>query len=399
MLEIRPSNTNSRKDRTLHLVKKTIVWPMIGIVVFLLVSFSILTFYPGIAANFADSILRPTIGSTATVSIESFFFSASDFAKQLFFSFGAKPNADIFNKTSSQPSIKTIQSLKPAQYLLDKNPIPYHPGSYARLPGEGVWTSVQLPQFGAYDVMAKTFVLPDPSRSYAITSLVKINMHYSSLKAVAGTEQPGGPIGNRGTGRIPLSDQTDGKLFAAFNGGFQYKDGQYGMVIGSKVYLPLQVGLATLIIRANGTITIQAYNASSQKDIQNAIAIRQNGLLIVKNSKVSPDTSSGGMSKWGLTVTNSMFTWRSGIGITKDGNLVYAVGPSLSVDTLAATLQSAGCVTAMQLDINPFWVRFVLYQPISSGGYTYESLLKAMQNGGSQYLHGYNKDFFYLTLK
>ncbi len=170
------------------------------------------------------------------------------------------------------------------------------------------------------------------------------------------------------------------------------------MTIGAKVYVPLQVGLATVIMHSDGTAAIETYTGN-QQDLKNAVAVRQNGPPIVADGKVLASTFDGGMSRWGLTVTNSMYTWRSGLGITKNGNLIYAVGPSLNVNTLAAALQAAGSVTAMQLDINPFWVRFVLYQPNGSGSYTYQSLVKAMQNGGSYYLKGYTKDFFYLTTK
>lgn len=382
-------------------LKKIIIGSSIGLAAFLLLSFSILTLAPGAAANFADYVLRPTIGSPRTVAIESFFFSVSDFAKQVSTFFGAKQNSDIFNSTNTQPTTKKPVALQPAapvRYLLNTNPISYHPATYATLPGEGIWSPVQLAQFGTNDIMEKTFVLPDANRPYAITSLIKINMHYANLKVIAGTQQPGGPIGNPGTGLIPRTDQSSGKLFAAFNGGFQYKDGEFGMTIGSKVYVPLKAGLATVIMRNDGTATLETYNGN-QQDLNNAIAVRQNGPAIVENSKVLADTFNGGMSRWGLTVTNSMYTWRSGLGITKNGNLIYAVGPSLNVNTLAAALQAAGSVTAMQLDINPFWVRFVLYQPNGSGSYTYQSLVKAMQNGGSHYLNGYEKDFFYLTTK
>ena len=50
----------------------------------------------------------------------------------------------------------------------------------------------------------------------------------------------------------------------------------------------------------------------------------------------------------------------------------------------------------MQLDINAYWVRFVTFEPHASG-YTYQSVLNTLADGGYGYLHGYNKDFFYLT--
>jgi hypothetical protein len=62
-----------------------------------------------------------------------------------------------------------------------------------------------------------------------------------------------------------------------------------------------------------------------------------------------------------VTIKNAHFVWRSGIGITADGNIVYAMGPALSVPTLAELLQRAGAVRGMELDINPEWVSYMTY--------------------------------------
>ena len=68
-------------------------------------------------------------------------------------------------------------------------------------------------------------------------------------------------------------------------------------------------------------------------------------------------------------------------------------------ETLAKALQSAGAIEAMQLDINPTWVRFILFNSQGNGKYTYEPLIKDMVDGGKSYLQGYSKDFFYLYKK
>jgi len=48
-----------------------------------------------------------------------------------------------------------------------------------------------------------------------------------------------------------MDTQNSGKLIAAFNGGFQEKDGHYGMIVEIKTYLPLQKDLATLVAYNN----------------------------------------------------------------------------------------------------------------------------------------------------
>ena len=57
------------------------------------------------------------------------------------------------------------------------------------------------------------------------------------------------------------------------------------------------------------------------------------------------------------------FVWRSGVGVTRDGRVIFVYGPPLGVRTLAELLRRAGCVRAMQLDINPDWMSFMYYLP------------------------------------
>ena len=56
-------------------------------------------------------------------------------------------------------------------------------------------------------------------------------------------------------------------------------------------------------------------------------------------------------------------------------------------------------MNAIQLDINPIWVRFNLFEPIAPGKYKSTTLTKDLQDGSREYLNGYAKDFFYLYAK
>jgi len=55
----------------------------------------------------------------------------------------------------------------------------------------------------------------------------------------------------------------------------------------------------------------------------------------------------------GSTLGSIPDVWRSGLGVRRDGSLVYVAGPSLEITQLAALLVRAGCVRAMTLDMNP----------------------------------------------
>lgn len=353
-------------------------------------------FDPPLAANFADNVLRPVVGNKATISIESVFLSFGDKIKHLLYGRVVKPNANIYTAEPTNSLSKLLPS-NGANQALNLKPINLFQSTYVPLSGEGQWNLVDLSEFHNQPIIARTFVRPDAARSYAIVALIQMNMHNLRLHLIAGSQQPGGPIGHPGPGIIPSLDQNSGKLVAAFNGGFQYKDGQYGMRVGSTDYVPLKQSLGNITIKKDGTLSMSpSTDTTSHSD--SADAIRQNGPLIIDKGTITEDAKSGGYQVWGNTTTNSIFTWRSGIGLTANGNLLYAVGPSLTADTLAESLKAGGAVEAMQLDINAFWVRYVTFQFNASGGYSFQSILNTLENGGYSYLHGYSKDFFYVTL-
>ena len=339
------------------------------------------------AANFADNVLRPIIGNQATITIEAVFFGVEDHVNRVKYSF-VKSNPLEFTQASTVVN-KSAENF--TGFDLGRiSSLSFFP----LFPGEDEWTPIYSGTSEA--LMAKTFVRPDPQRSYAVAYLVKMNMNNLLLSAVAGIREPGGK-NNPGPGKIPTEAQKSNMLVAAFNGGFQEKDGHYGMVVNQKTYLPLQNNLASMVIYNGAKPKIINYNGQDLS--KNVVAVRQNGPMLLENSKDVTSSNTWNMQTWGLTTTNSMYTWRSGIGITKNGDLIYAAGPSLIPQTLAAALKAAGAVNAMQLDINPVWVRFVIFNPLGSGLYNYYSLTKDMVNGGYQDLIGYQKDFFYLVKK
>lgn len=112
---------------------------------------------------------------------------------------------------------------------------------------------------------------------------------------------------------------------------------------------------------------------------------------------------------WGPTVTKKAYTWRSGLGLTPDGQwLIYAAGNSLTTETLTKALQATGTYNAMQTDINSAYDRFETYsaarqQVLLLNGQVVMLSLKAqrlidqMKGDSTQFLIPYKRDFFYLT--
>jgi len=163
------------------------------------------------------------------------------------------------------------------------------------------------------------------------------------------------------------------------------------------MYAPLRKGFATLYLYKDGHIELSTYDGSPFSG--SVIAARQNGSLLVEDGKTSKMTSLG-IDWWAGTATGGYVTWRSGVGVTKNGDLIYAVGPSLTPTALANALRLGAANNAMELDINDFWVRFTLFTWDSKNKtYTWSPLTKGLADGGKEFLHGYEKDFFYIYKK
>ncbi len=247
-------------------------------------------------------------------------------------------------------------------------------------------------------VLKEAVVHPDPLRPYATAHLVLIDPAYVSLHLVAGTREPKSLTGIHGTGEIPVSPSIRSRVIAAFNAGFKSRDGHGGELADSKLYLPPKTGLGTVAIYRSGKVAIGSWGQEVLPSPQ-IVSFRQNLPLIIDHGILNPNIQN--QKDWGVTVGNSTRVWRSGLGITASGQLIYAAGHPLSARTLALALQSAGCRRAMQLDINNYWVTFNLYHWVTgNGGYLVGTkLTPSMHRSANRYLSPDSRDFFYLTMK
>jgi hypothetical protein len=102
------------------------------------------------------------------------------------------------------------------------------------------------------------------------------------------------------------------------------------------------------------------------------VSVRQNLTPLVAGGRPTSHAETPDWRAWGWTcgatscahaVPGIEHQWRSGVGITADGALVYVAGPALDPLQLAQLLVRAGAVRGMQLDINPDWPVFATYDP------------------------------------
>ncbi len=169
----------------------------------------------------------------------------------------------------------------------------------------------------------------------------------------------------------PVAAAQAATLVAAFNGGFLMNAAGGGYYTEGRVIVPLVAGSASLVIRADGSVTVGAWD-SDVSMTPDVVAVRQNLVPLVAGGQPSALAMSSDWQAWGNTcgATSCASTvpgienqWRSGAGVTADGALVYAAGPDLAPLQLAQLLVRAGVVRGMELDINPNWPVFVTYDP------------------------------------
>jgi hypothetical protein len=180
-----------------------------------------------------------------------------------------------------------------------------------------------------------------------------------------------------------------GRLVASFNSGFKLVDSGGGFASGGHTYAPLKNGLATIIRYRDGTLDVRAWSSGPTAPA-NVMYARQNLPLIVNNGHLNPNLSDG--PEWGATLGNAVLVWRSGVGIDRHGNLLYAAANYMTVGSLAKVLQRAGAVRAMELDINVYWTSFIHYHYPGARGAA--NLLASMDRTSQRYLTPDDRDFF-----
>ena len=264
-------------------------------------------------------------------------------------------------------------------------PPPIKPLFAQPLPGEGVWRGTGTVVNGRPPVLLTTF-RPQPDYPRVVAYVAWFDHTRTSAAWYPGRyEPPNAPV--RGPMSIPYDQRW--RLLATFNGGFIYKDGDNGSSIGGREYEPLKQGLATLIGYRDGRVDVTTWHGGPVAGRQIAFA-RQSLPLIVDNGRLNPALNDS--SQWGYTLGNATRVWRTGAGIDRHGNLIYAAADWQTVTSMAKILQRAGAVRAMQLDINPEWPTLITYRHGST--LQPDRIVPNYQQAPTRYLVPDDRDFF-----
>lgn len=267
-----------------------------------------------------------------------------------------------------------------------------------KIPDEGMWMTYIQDSSGA-TVAYRTFLQPDAERPYVTAGIVAFDLEGVRLNYVLGISEPVSTASVPRNGMIPASDQQAGILLAAFNGGFKTVHGDYGVYAENTVLVPPTDGLGTVAIYSDGSVRIGEWG----KDMEyspDMLVYRQNCPLMVQDGEINPLVYNNSVNDWGGTISGNIVTFRSGIGISRDGKtLYYFAGNTLTMPSLAKAMQAAGAYQAMQLDINNYYVHFVSFE-VQDGKLSGVPLLpKEMYENIDRYLTGFGHDFFYITGK
>jgi hypothetical protein len=236
--------------------------------------------------------------------------------------------------------------------------------------GEGVWRAAGRRVEGVPAVYETTLVPPDGSQPAGIAWM---DTRLLAARLYSGSKSPGG-----GPYRYtaPVQQASARSLVAAFNGGFMMNAAEGGYYTEGRMIDPLRPGAASLVIYADGSVDGGPWG-SDVRMTPGVIAVRQNLVPLVAGGRPTPRARSADWQAWGSTcgasscaasVPGIEHQWRSALGVTSRGALLYTQGPALDPLQLALLLVRAGAVRGMELDINPDWPVFATYDPASKHG-------------------------------
>jgi hypothetical protein len=221
--------------------------------------------------------------------------------------------------------------------------------------GEGQWRVVE--KVNGEPAILTTF-LRDATYTSQVNGIASIDQRLVKFSLRPGTEDPGA-FGWGVPDYVPAGQRKG--LLATFNGGFKLDSAGGGFYLNGKYHGSLVNGAASIVYYKDGSIKIGQWGRDFTMS-SSVAGVRQNLKLLVDHGQVSVNANSDVMANWGATLGGGYYVWRSGLGITKDGRVVYVYGSALNASDLGKLLQRAGAVEGMQMDINPAWMKFDYYQ-------------------------------------
>ena len=192
-----------------------------------------------------------------------------------------------------------------------------------------------------------------------VAGIALMNQSLVRFELRPGSEDPGpGPW----RAQPWITPRTRRGLLATFNSGFKIASSGGGFYLNGATVGRLTSGVASVVYYRDGRIAIGVWGQTVRMS-PGVVGVRQNLRLIVDHGHIPASVDSNVTTSWGATLGGGYYVWRSGIGMTAGGRVLFVYGPALNVRELARLLKRAGAVTGMELDINPEWMSFMYYRP------------------------------------
>jgi len=305
------------------------------------------------------------------------------------------------------PTASSKAPVRPDAHGSPTTPVPPHlpapppivPIASPPVAGEGQWRPAGR-LVGGQPAVYEAFVRPDAVHTSVVVGVAWMDTELLSATLYSGSIIPGGgPFANT----APISPPAAKTLVAAFNAGFLMKNANGGYYTEGKTVVPLRQNAASFVIYRDGRATVGQWgrDVTMTSDV---VAVRQNVDLVVDGGKPVAGLNANDTTHWGYTLGNRVYVWRSGVGVTANGALVYVAGPYLNITDLADVLARAGAVRAMELDINTDWVNFSTYSPATPTGLAGPGngtdLLSTMVGTPQRYFESWwSRDFFTMSAR
>ena len=255
------------------------------------------------------------------------------------------------------------------------------------LPGEGVWRVLGTVD-GEPAIYGTDLRFSNVYTSY-VAGIASMNQNLLKFELRPGTLDPG-PGNWKAADSIPPGTRRG--LMATFNSGFRINVSGGGFYLNGKRDGTLTPGVASMVYYRDGHIAIGVWDRTVRMTPQ-VVGVRQNLHLIVINGRVPSSVDYNVETSWGATLGGGYHVWRSGIGITSDGRVIFVYGPALNVRDLASLLRRAGALTAMELDINPDWMSYEYYLHNQRASPTPVNLLPNQVQPADRYYFANSRDF------
>ena len=274
-----------------------------------------------------------------------------------------------------------------------------------------VWTPVSG---STSNWLQESWLVTNPAFPEAPSLILRIDLKHARIRWQPGTRNPwrmtpqhrlladASPPPDR-SGRIP--DDALADTLVAFGGGFEsIHFYNYGAIHRGRLIVPLEAGIQTFVIYDDGSVRLGPWG-DPQLPTEGILEARQNLPPLVHQGRISPAIvslnigtlrSTYTVDAGGHRVYTDVHTWRSGLGLTAEGDLVYCFGSRLDPRMLADALTRAGAVEAMMLDINAgYHCTPSLIVPSGDHRGQVRGLYPGV-NAGQRFLTGSPKDFFYV---